>query len=153
MSENATGLAQDRELVPRALIRACVFLVFGVTAIVAFASLTDRPMVGQPPAGEVVAERMISVEILPRGAATIFDEDGTVIRDFGEGEAGFMDSVFRALRYQRQKSGAPADGPVTIARLDNGRHILIDPNTGWRLQLLGYGAQNIEPFIVLLANQ
>ncbi|MEO0342655.1 MAG: photosynthetic complex assembly protein PuhC [Pseudomonadota bacterium] len=155
MSENAPGLTHggdhDRELIPRALIRACVFLVLAVTALVAFATYTDRPKAGQPPAGKVVAERLISVEIQPRGAALIFDETGTLVHSFGEGEAGFMDSVFRALSYERKRSGADLDGPVTIARMDTGRHVLIDPNTGWAMQLIGYGANNIEPFVQLLS--
>ena len=151
MSENAPSLRYEKELIPRALIRACVFLVLAVTGLVAFATLTDMPKSGVPEASPIVAERTISVEIKPMGAALIYDETGALVHEFGEGEAGFMDSVFRALAYQRQKSGVAAEGPVTIARLENDRHVMIDPNSGWRLNLLGYGANNIEPFVQLLA--
>ena len=152
MSDNAMRLPKDKELIPRALIRAMVFLIFATVGLVAYAKWTDQPLAGQPPGGEVVAERMIAVDVKPRGAATVYDEDGVLIREFAEGEAGFMDSIFRAVAYERKKSGASADGPVSIARLDTGRHILVDPNTGWTMQLIGYGAKNVEPFVQLLAD-
>lgn len=151
MSDNAPSLHYEKELIPRALIRACVFLVLSLTALVGLAVILEMPKGGVPEASPIAAERMISVEIKPRGAALIFDETGALVHEFAEGEAGFMDSVFRALRYQRQKSGVAAEGPVTIARLENDRHVMIDPNSGWRLSLLGYGANNIEPFVELLA--
>ena len=152
MSDNAPALTQDRELIPRALIRAMVFLIFATTGIVAYATWTDQPKAGQPPAGKIVAERMITVDIKPRGAAIVYDEAGALVHEFGQGEAGFMDAIFRAVAYERKKSGAEHSGPVTIARLDTGRHVLIDPNTGWKMQLIGYGANNVEPFVFLLAD-
>ncbi|MEM0977424.1 MAG: photosynthetic complex assembly protein PuhC [Pseudomonadota bacterium] len=150
MSDFAERLPQDRELIPRALIRACVFLIFATIGIVAFATFSDRPKAGTPAKGVIAAERLISVDILPRGAANIFDGTGVLIHEFPEGEAGFMDSVFRAVAYERKKSGVEEDGPVRIARLEDGRHILIDPNSNWRMELRGYGANNMEPFVILL---
>ncbi|MBK5933462.1 putative photosynthetic complex assembly protein [Rhodovulum imhoffii] len=139
------------DLIPPALLRGVLFLVAACLVIVAYARITDKPLVATPDDSIPVAqERRIVLEGSMSGAATVFDIDGNVIADFSSDEGGFVAGIWRVLQRERNKHGVALDAPVRLARYENGRLALHDDLTGWRAELIGFGADNAAVFARLL---
>ena len=140
----------DKEMIPRALLRAVGLLILAVLVLVSFARLTDRPLIATPPDSPVVVERTILLSGDLAGAATVRDADGTLIADLSPEEGGFISGVWRVILRERTKARAPHAGPVVL-RCDTGGRISIhDPSTGWSADLMGFGADNARAFARLL---
>ena len=144
--------ADEDRMLPRTLIRAMVALVLATLAIATFARVTDRPLVSMPSASPVKAEAAITIEADPSsGAATVRLADGTLLTKLGPQDGGFIAGINRVIHRERTKHRVALDGPVLLQAYDNGRMGLIDPSTGWRADLMGFGADNAEAFARLLA--
>ncbi len=138
------------EKIPRLLVRAMFGLTLAALALVTFARVTDRPLVSQPTLDNVVAERVVFLQADMSGAATVLDETGTVIADLGPDQGGFIGGVTRVIARERTKHRVALDGPVTLIRTAEGRVAITDPSTGWRADLMGFGADNARAFARLL---
>ncbi len=142
---------QDRML-PRVLIRGMLALVLATLAIATYARVTDRPLVSIPPVSPVMAEASIVIDADPSsGAATVHLSDGSPLAQFGPQEGGFIAGIYRVIHRERTKHRVAQGGPVILQAYENGRMGLIDPSTGWRADLMGFGADNAEAFARLLA--
>ncbi|MFC3614221.1 photosynthetic complex assembly protein PuhC [Lutimaribacter marinistellae] len=141
----------DKELVPRVMARALMVLVFSVLVLVSLARLTDRPVTSTPPEGDVLTSRTIVLSGDMAGAATVRTPSGTLIAELTPEQGGFISGVWRVLVRERTKHRVALDGPVTILRRDTGRLEIHDPSTGWRADLMGFGADNARAFAQLLA--
>jgi putative photosynthetic complex assembly protein len=141
---------RDREMIPRVLLRAMAALVLSCLALVTYARLTDRPLEALPPDGPVAVERVIHIDAGTDGAATIFAQDGTLIADLGTSEGGFIAGVWRAVQHERGKVDADPNAPVRLIRFEAGGLALRDDLTGWRAELIGFGADNAAAFARLL---
>ena len=148
---NAPRMRAARDdLVPRALVRALFILVMTCLALVTWATFTDRPLESTPPAGPILAERMIFLDGDMSGSARVLDETGTVIADLGPEEGGFVSGVKRVLDRERAKHNVPLDGPVALQLREGNRLSLTDPSTGWSAELMGFGITNTRAFARLL---
>lgn len=146
------GKPADRELVPRFMARAMLALCLSCLAVVTLATVTGRPLIATPPAGEVVMSREILLDGDMAGRATVRTPDGTVIADLTPEEGGFISGVYRVIHRERLKHGVSQDAPLTLLQRDTGRLEIQDPATGWRADLMGFGADNAGAFARLLAH-
>jgi putative photosynthetic complex assembly protein len=87
---------------------------------------------------------------LEGGVRVTDSETGAVIADMPMDEAGFIAGVDRALRRERAKTGADPVGPVRLVRWIDGRMSVIDPASGWQIELMGFGRDNLKAFARLL---
>lgn len=141
----------EKEKIPAVLIRAMFGLTLFALVLVTWARLTDQPLSALPDASEPVAvERQIVIQGSNSGRATVYDTDGNVIREYGPLEGGFISGIWRVLRLERGKIDAPLDAPVRLVRYESGRLSLYDDLTGWRAELIGFGADNAAAFARLL---
>ncbi|TCM87016.1 photosynthetic complex assembly protein PuhC [Rhodovulum steppense] len=139
------------EKIPPILIRAMFGLVLFALVVVAWARLTDQPLSALPDHDAPIAvERQIVIEGSNSGRAIVYDIEGNIIREFGPLEGGFISGVWRVLRHERGKIDAPLDAPVRLVRFESGRLSLYDDLTGWRAELIGFGADNAAAFARLL---
>lgn len=145
---------RDREMVPTLLVQAMLTLCVCALFIVAYARLTDRPLEAMPlldGEARVMAERAILIDADgSTGAARVFGADGTLIADLSPERGGFVAGVQRALLFERERMGVPAHAPIRLVRYETGQLSLRDPSTGWRAELIGFGAQNAAAFAALL---
>ncbi len=142
----------EREKIPTALLRGMLILVLCSLAIAAYARLTDRPLEATPPVdAPILAERDIVLSGEMNGSAMALQPDGQLIAALGPQEGGFIAGVERVVAYERQKRGAPRHAPVRLVKYVDGRLALIDETTGWRAELIGFGADNYAAFERLLA--
>ena len=141
----------DKELIPRRLLIATIALMALSLAVVAFARVTDAPLTASPDmAAPIAAERQIILAGEMSGAATILDRHGAVIARLSPESGGFIAGVWRALTQVRGQRGVGASLPVRLIRFENGRLSLVDDHTGWRAELIGFGADNHAAFARLL---
>ncbi|MGY6633907.1 MAG: photosynthetic complex assembly protein PuhC [Alkalilacustris sp.] len=142
---------RDREMIPRILVRAMFLMVLAALALVAYARLTDRPLVAAPPEGiEVVTERIIVLSGDMAGRAMVTDLDGRVIADLPGDQGGFVAGIWRVLQRERMLRRMPDHLPVRLTLYADNRLVVYDDFTGWRAQLVGFGIDNYRTFYNLL---
>lgn len=130
----------EREMIPRALLWAMLGLALSALAITSFAVLTDRPPVGQPAPGTVVAERELILEGRSAQAVTVYDKDGNLLADMDHG--GFVTVIQNAIARARTVARVTGNPPIKIVQYDNGRLVAEDPATGASIELYAFGADN-----------
>lgn len=139
------------EKVPPILIKAMFGMVLFALVIVTYAVVTDKPKAAMPDLDAPIAQqREIVLVGSMTGAATVYDTDGNVIHDYAADEGGFIAGIWRVLQRERGKIDAPMDAPVRLVRYESGRLSLFDDLTGWRAELVGFGADNTAAFARLL---
>ena len=142
---------QDKDIVPRRMVRLMAGMVMLCLIMVAAHVWTGRPVDYAPPGGPIKAERVLFLDGDMSGAAIVRSEDGAVIADLSPEDGGFVSGVWRVLQRERTKARAPLDGPITITAFQNGRMAITDPSTGWSADLMGFGQDNAATFARLLA--
>ncbi|MEL6520470.1 MAG: photosynthetic complex assembly protein PuhC [Pseudomonadota bacterium] len=145
-------IKRDKEMIPRTLIRAMFALALASLVLVGYSTFTDRPLVGQPLAAPVTAERLIVLQGTPDGAVTIREPEGAVLAELTEAQAGFISVVTRGLNRRRLVERKISDAPVRLIEYENGRLAINDPETGWQVELASFGAANRAAFAKLLVN-
>jgi putative photosynthetic complex assembly protein len=141
----------ERELIPRTLLWAMLALALSGLAIASFAVLTDRPLVGQPAPGNVVAERFVILEGRSAQAVTVFAADGSLIADMDHG--GFITVIQNAIARARTVARVDGNPPIRIVQYDNGRLVAEDPSTEASIELYAFGDDNKAAVERLMAHQ
>jgi len=141
---------RDREMVPRILVQAMFGLMLASLALVGYAQWRDVPLTGVVADSPVISERVITLVGDRKTGYAVFDTAGNQIAHSRENKAGFIDVVASSVERERTVNGLPANGPLTVARRENGRVAVIDPASGWTLELIGYGKDNVAAFATLV---
>ncbi|MCX7889982.1 MAG: photosynthetic complex assembly protein PuhC [Rhodobacteraceae bacterium] len=137
--------AGQPEVVPGWLVGAMIGLALASLALVSFAVLTGRSHVGVPAQAAPVAERSLILDGHGARAVTVRDAaDGRVIADLAHG--GFVAVVQNGLAREREVHGLDPRLPVRLVAYANGRLALVDPETGWSVELGNFGNQNRAAF-------
>lgn len=141
---------RDRDMVPRFLVIAMFSLMAASLALVSFAKLTGMPPTASAPLPEIVAERTVSFAGDRSSGIILLDESGIQIASSSENKAGFIDVVWVAVMRERKVQQTDITAPIRIVRRTGGRVDVIDDTTGWNLELIGYGKDNIAAFATLI---
>ncbi|WP_425040009.1 photosynthetic complex assembly protein PuhC [Primorskyibacter sp. S187A] len=141
----------EAELIPPFVGKILLGLLVSALVVVAWARLTDQPLVAMAPQSTVVEERLFTFEANMSGAVRVMDEKGVLLADLPPEEGGFISGVGRVIERERMKHRVAQDGPVLLMRHENGRYSLRDPSTGWEADLMGFGLDNARAFARLFA--
>ena len=147
MADTTQMAVRRDEKIPTALLRGMIVLVVFVLTLVFYASLTDRPLVAQPPDGEILSEKVVRLQGTVTGAARISDEDGAVIAEYAAGEGGFVSTIERVIKRERLRHGVPNDGLLHVRMRKGNRLSVFDPSTGREIEL---GRDNIAKFAAIV---
>ncbi|MEM9797585.1 MAG: photosynthetic complex assembly protein PuhC [Pseudomonadota bacterium] len=154
MTPEARLKTRDREMIPTVLLRAMGVLVVCALLITTYAVMTDRPLEAMPVMeGEarILKERAIFLDADgTTGAARVLDEYGTVIADLDPSQGGFVAGMHRVLTFERSRRDLGMETPVRLVLFEGGQLSLRDDATGWRAELIGFGAKNADTFAKLL---
>lgn len=142
--------ARDREMVPRVLVIAMFSLMAASLAIVAFARITEQPLRGVPALAPIAAERAITLDGTRSEGVAVLDQTGAQIAFSGTDKAGFIDVIWVSVMRERKVQGVAGNPPLTLVRRTDGRTAILDPATGWSIELIGYGADNVAAFARLI---
>ncbi len=140
----------DKQMIPTALLRGMLALVLVALALTTYAAVTDRPKEGRPEAAAVVKEKALILQGGGAQAVKVLAEDGRLLLDLPHG--GFVTVVQNAMETQRLRHGVDKLLPVRLVSYANGRLTLEDPETGWSVELYGFGSDNEAAFQRLLDN-
>lgn len=142
---------EDREKIPRILLRAIGLFIATVLVMVTWARLSGMPPSAMPPSDDQIVESH-TVYLFGEltGAARVLDAQGQVIADLGPDEGGFIAGVSRSLTLKRRQAGVDPGAPVRLVRFPDGHLGLRDDFTGWRAELFGFGKDNEAAFAKLL---
>ncbi|MEL7398112.1 MAG: photosynthetic complex assembly protein PuhC [Pseudomonadota bacterium] len=150
MADTTQMAVRRDEKIPTALLRGMLVLVAFVLTLVFYASLTDRPLLAQPPDGDILSEKIIRLQGTVTGAARISDEDGAVIAEYAAGDGGFVSTIERVIRRERLRNGAPNDGVVHVRLREGNRLSVFDPSTDREIELEAFGRDNIAKFAAIV---
>ncbi|MEQ3728422.1 MAG: photosynthetic complex assembly protein PuhC [Tateyamaria sp.] len=141
---------RDRDMVPAVLVKAMFGLMFAAVALVGYASYTDRPVTAVPPHSDIVTERAISLIGDRSNGVQVLAADGTQLAHSTDAKSGFIDVIWTAVSRERTVKGASLDAPLRLVRRENGHVAVIDDTTGWKIELIGYGQDNVAAFAKLI---
>lgn len=141
---------EDREMIPRVLVRAMFGLALASLAIVSFSVLTGRDHVGQPKPAEALSRTALVLEGRGDKAVVVRAADGSVIADLEHG--GFIAVIQNGLQRERMLQGVDQALPVELVEYANGRLTLHDTTTGWSAELGAFGDQNRAAFERFIKN-
>ncbi len=141
---------RDREMVPKVLVRAMFGLMAASVAMVAYAQWSDMPLSGVAPDSPVVEEKIIMLSGDHAAGYAVIDESGRQIAHSKEDKKGFIDVIASSIKRERETNGYTIDAPLRLVRRDNGKTAVIDPTTGWKIELIGYGKDNVAAFASLI---
>jgi len=141
----------ERDMIPRALLRAMLALALSAVAIVAFSVLTDRLHVGVPVASEPVKVKEFILEGKSAQAVVVRDTEGNVLLDLPHG--GFITVIQNAMARARLVARVEGNPPMRVVEYANGRFVAEDPITGWSVELYAFGGDNKAAFERLMAHE
>ena len=151
MSDLTTQMKhRDKDMVPLFLVRSMFGLMAASLLLVAYAQWADVPQSAVYQATPVVEEIQVQFESSREGVSTVYDMDGNQIAASGDDKMGFIGVIGIAVRREREVAGLPNDTPLTILKRESGTYGIFDPATGWSMELIGYGADNVAAFAKLL---
>lgn len=141
---------RDKEMVPRILVQAMFALMAASLAIVAYAQWFDVPNRGVLIEAPVVQSLEIVMEGDRTGTYTVTALDGTQIASSTDEKGGFIGVMGRVIDRERFVHDLPGNAPITVVRRENGNIAIIDDTTDLRVELIGYGKDNVAAFAKLL---
>jgi putative photosynthetic complex assembly protein len=139
----------EREMIPKPLLWAMFSLAMSSLALASYSVWSGRPHGGVPVQSVVASEMDVILEGHGARAVTVKAPDGRVLADLAHG--GFIAVIQNGLERERLVHGVAADRPVRLVRFANGRLSVIDPDTGWSVELRDFGADNRAAFERLMA--
>jgi putative photosynthetic complex assembly protein len=155
MSQPTNSLAnqmkhRDREMVPKILVQAMFGLMIASLGLVAYARVTDQPLTGVAPLAEVVRDMPITLEGTRSDGVAVLDAKGQQIAFSADEKSGFIDVIWVSVTRERKIHRVVGNPPLNLVRRADGHTAILDPATGWSIELIGYGADNIAAFARLL---
>ncbi|WP_375253829.1 photosynthetic complex assembly protein PuhC [Yoonia sp.] len=141
---------RDKEMVPRFLVQAMFGLMVASLALVAYAQWFNVPNRGVLVEAPVVQSRDIVLEGSRSGVFDVKTTDGTLIASSADELSGFIGVIGLAIERERAVHDLKENAPITVLRRENGNVAIIDETTDLRIELIGYGKDNVAAFAKLL---
>jgi len=141
---------RDRDMVPAVLVKSMFGLMFAAVAVVGFAAITDRPVSSVAPQTEITNEIAITLNGNRSDGVQVLDANGTVLAHSTDELSGFIDVVWNAVTRERIVQDVASDAPLRLVRRVDGTVAVLDDTTGWKIELIGYGQDNVAAFAKLI---
>lgn len=141
---------RDRDMVPAVLVKAMLALMLGAIVLVGYARLTDRPVIGVAPHSDIVREIAITLDGTRNDGVQVLGADGSKLAHSTDHKSGFIDVIWVSVNRERTVQGLALDAPLRLVRRANGHTAVIDDTTGWKIELIGYGQDNVAAFAKLI---
>lgn len=141
---------RDREMVPRILVQAMFALMAATLAMVAYAQWFDVPNRGVLVEAPIVQSLDITMTGDRSGTYVVTDANGVQLVSSADEMAGFIGVMGRVIERDRLVRGVTGNPPVQVVRRENGNIAVIDESTDMRVELIGYGKDNVAAFAKLL---
>ena len=141
---------RDRDMVPKVLVQAMFALMFAALVLVGYASFTGRAVTSVVQHSDIVVERAITLSGNRSEGVAVLDAAGTQIAHSTDEKAGFIDVIWVSVMRERLVQDVLSDAPLRLVRRANGHVAVLDDTTGWKIELIGYGQDNVAAFAKLI---
>lgn len=141
---------RDKEMVPRFLVQAMFGLMAATLALVAYAQWFDVPNKGVLVEAPIVQSLDIVMTGDRSGTYEVTTPDGTFLASSADYKGGFLGVIGRVIERERFVHDLSGNAPFAVVRRENGNIAIIDDTTGLRVELIGYGKDNVAAFAKLL---
>ncbi len=141
---------RDREMVPRFLVIAMFSLMLISLAMVSYAQWTDHPKSGVLKISPIEKEITVSLVGDRSVGVAINDMDGTQLAHSNLNKSGFIDVIWVSVMRERTVQNKDMTAPIRVVRRENGHTAILDDATGWSIELIGYGQDNVAAFARLI---
>ena len=140
---------RDRDMVPKVLVQAMFTLMVAAVVLVGYARLTDRPVIGVAPHSDIVARSPITL-VGTGVTGSRFWIRWQQIAHSNDHKAGFIDVIWVTYHARRIVQDTDTQAPLRLVRRENGHVAILDDTTGWSIELIGYGQDNVAAFAKLI---
>ena len=137
-------------LVPPFVARAMFALMIAAVGLVAYAKITDKPLVAVVAQTPVAQSLDVIITGDKSGIYTVTSLDGALLARSSDELAGFLGVMGRVIDRERLVAGVMGTPPLQIVQRQNGNVAILDPSTGMTTELIGYGRDNLAAFAKLL---
>lgn len=141
---------RDRDMVPRFLVQAMFGLMAATLALVAYAQWFDVPNRGVLVEAPIVQSLEVVMTGNRSGIYDVTTPDGTLLASSADYKGGFLGVIGRVVERERFVQNLSSNAPVSVVRRENGNIAIIDDTTDLRVELIGYGKDNVAAFERLL---
>ncbi|MEO1639670.1 MAG: photosynthetic complex assembly protein PuhC [Pseudomonadota bacterium] len=141
---------RDKEMIPKILVQAMFALMIGSLALVAYAQWFDVPNRGVVEETPIVQSRSVILAGDRSGAYEVRDVDGALLASSSDERGGFISVIGRVVDRSRHVRDLPMDVPIQVVLRESGHYAIIDDTSDLKVELIGYGADNVAAFAQLL---
>ena len=141
---------RDREMVPKFLVIAMFALMAASLLLVGVARFTGRPVTSVVAHSDIVQEISVTLQGSRSEGVGVYDESGAQLAHSTDAKKGFIDVIWVAVTRERLVQNLSSDAPLRVVRRENGHVGILDDTTGWKIELIGYGKDNVAAFAKLL---
>ena len=141
---------RDRDMVPRFLVIAMFSLMLISLSLVSYAQWTDHPNMGVLKFSPIEKEITVSLVGDRSKGVAIHDMDGNQLAHSNLKKSGFIDVIWVSIMRHRTVQNKDISAPIRIIRRQNGHTAIFDDATGWSIELIGYGQDNVNAFAKLI---
>ncbi len=141
---------RDREMVPKFLVQAMFALMIAAIALVSYARLTGREVTSVAPHSDVLREISVTLTGTRSDGVAVLDRNGSHIAHSSLNKSGFIDVIWVSVMRERALHNVSPSEPIRVVRRENGHTAVIDDTTGWKIELIGYGQDNVAAFARLV---
>ena len=145
------GERRDGAIPGPAIAGASLLVVLTVLAALA-SRLTGVGTVEVPPSVAVESRPLVFADAAD-GSVRVSAPDGAEVYRVSPGTNGFLRGVLRGLARERKLQRIGSEHPFLLTRWADGRLTIEDPETGRRLFLGPFGADNVQVFVDLLGSE
>ncbi len=140
----------NRDMVPKFLVQGMFALMFASLALVSYATITDRPVGSVVAHSDIAREITVTLDGSRSTGVAVLDENGKQFAHSTQNKAGFIDVIWISVKRERIVQGVDLNAPLRVVRRENGHVAVIDDTTGWKIELIGYGQDNVAAFARLI---
>ena len=141
---------QEKELIPIRLVQAVGALLLVTLLMVAYARLSDMPLIGTPKQVPVVSQTTLEFVKKENGSVSIYNNDGVEIINSRAGPYGFIVVVYNGFMSERKKKKIDINNPLKLIQYEDGRLTIVDESSSWDMHLNSFGSMNAAVFKELI---
>jgi len=141
---------RDREMVPTILVKAMFGLMLVSVLLVSYATITNREPTAKVAHSDIVKEKSITLIGNRSDGVAVIDASGATLAHSNDLRHGFINVIWQSVNRERLVQDVSSDAPLRLVERANGHFAILDDTTGWKIELIGYGQDNVAAFAKLI---
>ena len=126
-------------------------MLLSLLGVISFQILNFEPL-NIPKNSAVISSKLIYLQRGQDSSTKILDESKIVLVEYPKGRETFVSSLVTVIERDRLKRNMDKSGPLILQQTDNKRISIFDPTTAIKIDLMGFGAENVRIFSEILIN-